>query len=1325
MKRIVSLVTALTLLISLVTAMPVTSADNVAEGSITADKIQVGDYIQLGSYNGKPIRWRCIGYGKSANPTHPTNYAPYPEQAIYDRDYIMYEADGESGEVPLFIADEVLCQKAFDASSSDDNIISSSHDTQEERKESGSNLWSDSNIHAWLNSDAPAGNVVWTCGNPPDSEHVKDALGNSGTGYDQEAGFLTNFTPDEQMVMMTVRQKNFMGVSDSDGNDLTTQYGYDRFYDTITENIPVESFPTYEYDVGFYRLSTDTMFLPDIKQLDVMYKNCTEDKLGADYYKGEYLLRSPLVTFKEKDIYVKAFYDNGNNLSICTANSEHGIRPAFYAKNTATTVSGDGSKDNPYILQKPAADDMLSAKNIKIGDYVELGTYYGEKITWRCIGFDKIDHYDDDGTPVKYDGNSTVGDSEIRERGEWQEGYIPIMVSDKILTFKAYDAAAEPDKIAGTSHERGRDESGSNYWGDSNMRSWLNSDADAGEVEWLCGNPPDAEHVGEGVNPYADEAGFLNAFSDEEISAIKIVSKRTVLSPSDKDLKDSGNGTYDDNNYSYKGSTTKYDAAYAQYTRDKIFLPDVRHILMLSDSRSVDANIKSTGYPTNQALAHADRNMTPFATDFYPYWVGTAGHYASDVYIVFYDQYASITAWRNSADNSANSYTGVRPAFYLDVDATFKQGSGTEGFPYSFDAPSVNVSIDIGEYVQMGEYNGEPILWRCIGEDEYGKAMISDKILTVKPYDAAGSSIWGTSSTQLSSHYRKYDISETKPENRTSAGSNYWGDSNMRSWLNSDAEKGKVGWLCGNPPYADKCYNGINAYDQDEGFLRNFTKKELNAMQTFSNDNAGAYHSLIVIRDNASSYATLGFITNPAGAIETLPEKCENLTYVTLTGDKLILPDATHLGLMWKNRDILGDKYYMAKPTAECVENTESKPYGLSPYNYFSYWLTLPTGGTDNLMRIVNGDGSIGSEYAYNGEVGGVRPLFYLSKDSTLADGKGTADDPYVMDKPEATPSLSPTTNPTSIPATTAVPTLIPTMVPATTSAPILIPTMVPAATSAPTSIPTAAPTATPGPTYIPVTSAEITRTDTETDTSYTFEVDAADKYENCYVYAAVYDENGTLLSVKRAPLETADKTSISVSKSPYNALAKVFIWSDTLQPVTAAKEFELTPTATLLPQTTADPTATAAPTAAPIATAAPTAEIIDAGECGADGDNVTYTLDGNGILTISGEGEMKAYSAPITVPAWNDKRSAIKSVVIEDGVTSVGMYTFYDCSNLSKVTFSNSVTSIGDGAFADCSSLTSVTIPEKVTIIGNFAFGGCSSLTSTAIPDGITFVKG
>ena len=128
-------------------------------------------------------------------------------------------------------------------------------------------------------------------------------------------------------------------------------------------------------------------------------------------------------------------------------------------------------------------------------------------------------------------------------------------------------------------------------------------------------------------------------------------------------------------------------------------------------------------------------------------------------------------------------------------------------------------------------------------------------------------------------------------------------------------------------------------------------------------------------------------------------------------------------------------------------------------------------------------------------------------------------------------------------------------------------------------------------------------------------------------------------------------------------------------------------------------------------------AETVSSGACG---DNVTWRLSDDGVLTISGTGAMQDYESYGT--PWDSVRSQVKSVVIERGVTSIGEYAFYGCYALS-VTIPDSVTSIGSGAFYYCDDLASVTIPGSVTSIGNSAFYSCDALASVTISDGVTSI--
>ncbi|MFR0846124.1 MAG: leucine-rich repeat protein [Oscillospiraceae bacterium] len=122
-------------------------------------------------------------------------------------------------------------------------------------------------------------------------------------------------------------------------------------------------------------------------------------------------------------------------------------------------------------------------------------------------------------------------------------------------------------------------------------------------------------------------------------------------------------------------------------------------------------------------------------------------------------------------------------------------------------------------------------------------------------------------------------------------------------------------------------------------------------------------------------------------------------------------------------------------------------------------------------------------------------------------------------------------------------------------------------------------------------------------------------------------------------------------------------------------------------------------------------------------GENLTWILTEDGVLTISGTGEMTDYPNFADVP-WNAYREKILSVVMEPGVTSVGRYAFFQCINMTSVEMPEGVTSIGNNAFSACRNLTSVVIPESVTNIGFAAFMACNGLTSVTIPAGVASIS-
>ena len=282
----------------------------------------------------------------------------------------------------------------------------------------------------------------------------------------------------------------------------------------------------------------------------------------------------------------------------------------------------------------PMTIQAASKPDIKVGDYVKMGAYNNASILWRCVSIDNNG---------------------------------PLMLADKIVDTLAYDAKTN-DNSSSKSHSRSykRDDYGSNYWKDSNMRSWLNSTAAEGKVDWLCGNPPKDGYVS-GVGAYNEKAGFLNAFSKSEIAAMKTVTQRSLVSHPEynKGIVD-GDANSDLLYYTdISEAVANYDSSYFETTTEKVFLLDVKQ------ANAVWKNLK--GY----YVAYNNDGMA------WPYWLRTP---VTDCnhdmrYISSSGQVGRYAPWYSDL--------GVRPAFYLDSEYfVTTSGSGSQSSPYIGSAPN-------------------------------------------------------------------------------------------------------------------------------------------------------------------------------------------------------------------------------------------------------------------------------------------------------------------------------------------------------------------------------------------------------------------------------------------------------------------------------------------------------------------------------------------------------------------------------------------------------------------------------------------------------------
>ena len=118
-------------------------------------------------------------------------------------------------------------------------------------------------------------------------------------------------------------------------------------------------------------------------------------------------------------------------------------------------------------------------------------------------------------------------------------------------------------------------------------------------------------------------------------------------------------------------------------------------------------------------------------------------------------------------------------------------------------------------------------------------------------------------------------------------------------------------------------------------------------------------------------------------------------------------------------------------------------------------------------------------------------------------------------------------------------------------------------------------------------------------------------------------------------------------------------------------------------------------------------------------GKSATWLFDsGSGTLTISGTGEIYGcYEYFDNVVPWASIKDEVHSIVIDDGITSIGKRAFDGFKNLTSVEIPDSITSVESGAFRGCTSLSAITLPDSVKVIGSGAFSSCSSLLTITIP--------
>ncbi len=280
-------------------------------------------------------------------------------------------------------------------------------------------------------------------------------------------------------------------------------------------------------------------------------------------------------------------------------------------------------------------------------------------------------------------------------------------------------------------------------------------------------------------------------------------------------------------------------------------------------------------------------------------------------------------------------------------------------------------TFQIGDYILLGRYYDQPILWRCIDIDENGPLMLSDKILSRKLFSL-------------------------KNENR-------WSTSIIRTWLNS-ADETEFGF--------PKTATYVSDYYYEKGFLSdtNFTQSERNIMKTVTQKT--------LLAPEYAAYAVGGDVNKwGKNDWETgfksqyfMEERYDEICYECTT-DKVFLPDIKQIWDMYQKKEFLDENYQLSHYTPEAINDANNWMFETGYDNDQAiYWFRTPFGwsepsppvgaaGARNWNRVMYIVGDFWINKSEAKEKKGIRPAFYLNEATAqVLSGSGTEEDPYVVD---------------------------------------------------------------------------------------------------------------------------------------------------------------------------------------------------------------------------------------------------------------------------------------------------------------------------------------
>ena len=116
--------------------------------------------------------------------------------------------------------------------------------------------------------------------------------------------------------------------------------------------------------------------------------------------------------------------------------------------------------------------------------------------------------------------------------------------------------------------------------------------------------------------------------------------------------------------------------------------------------------------------------------------------------------------------------------------------------------------------------------------------------------------------------------------------------------------------------------------------------------------------------------------------------------------------------------------------------------------------------------------------------------------------------------------------------------------------------------------------------------------------------------------------------------------------------------------------------------------------------------------------DTVLWAITEDNVLYVSGTGAIPDN------PSWSSSISGVTEVVVGEGITEIGVYTFSGCTSLQTVSLPDGLEVIDNYAFSNCYSVSRIDIPDSVTTIGSCAFYNCDGLTAVYIPESVETIS-